>query len=159
MRTTCDTATYHSGLRTVPSLAVRRVPQEFKQDRSDQSDLTDLTEQERWTLYAPWLDHPDPAVRANATLCLIHQANYLLDQQIETLERAFIEGGGYREQLATARLAERERKRAAGKSEKIPPCPRCKRPLVLRTVKAGPKAGEQFWGCPAYPECKGTAKL
>ncbi|HBL30911.1 MAG TPA: four helix bundle protein, partial [Acidobacteria bacterium] len=32
--------------------------------------------------YAPWLSHADPGVVANAVICLIHQANYLLDQQI-----------------------------------------------------------------------------
>src|SRR5436305_993748 len=29
--------------------------------------------------YAAWLGHADPAVVANAVICLIHQANYLLD--------------------------------------------------------------------------------
>jgi len=48
------------------------VPQKF---RKDQSNLTDLSDQERYALYAPWLDHADPAVRANALICLIHQAN------------------------------------------------------------------------------------
>jgi len=66
---------------------VRQVPQRFPQDRSDQSDLTNLSDQERWALYAPWLDHADPAVRANALICLIHQANFLLDQQIAALEK------------------------------------------------------------------------
>ena len=42
-------------------------------------------------------------MRANATICLIHQANYLLDQQITALEHAFIQAGGYTEQLAAAR--------------------------------------------------------
>ena len=54
------------------AMAVRQVPQRFRQDRSDQADLTDLTDQERWALYAPWLEHDDPAVRANALICLIH---------------------------------------------------------------------------------------
>ncbi len=72
--------------------AVREVPRRFKRDRADQSDLTDLTDQQRWALYAPWLEHDDPAVRANALICLIHQANFLLDQQISALERAFVEG-------------------------------------------------------------------
>jgi four helix bundle suffix protein len=35
---------------------------------------------------------------------LIHQTNYLLDQQIAALERDFIREGGYSEQLAAARL-------------------------------------------------------
>jgi len=41
---------------------------------------------------------------ANALICLINQANYLLDQQLRTLEQDFIQGGGYREQLHAARL-------------------------------------------------------
>jgi four helix bundle suffix protein len=90
------------------ALAVRQVPQKAKKDRTD---LTDLSDRERWQLYAPWLEHKDPAVRANAVICLVHQANYLLDRQVLGLEKAFVEGGGYSEQLAAARLAERERRR------------------------------------------------
>lgn len=52
--------------------AVRGVPRQVKHDPSDPSDLTDLTDQQRWALYAPWLEHADPAVRANAIICLIH---------------------------------------------------------------------------------------
>jgi len=63
------------------------------------------------TAYSPWLSHADPAVVANAVICLIHQANYLLDQQISALERGFIREGGYSESLAAARLAERRRQR------------------------------------------------
>lgn len=53
-------------------------------------------------LYSPWLDHTDPAISANALIWIINQANYLLDRQIAALEAAFIEEGGYSEQLATA---------------------------------------------------------
>jgi four helix bundle suffix protein len=148
-------------------MAVRNVPREFKKDRSDQSDLTDLTDQERWALYAPWLEHEDPAVRANALICLIHQANFLLDQQISALEKKFVEEGGYSEQLAAARLAERERRRrdpsdqsdAPDPADRIPHCPQCGKPMVLRTAKSGKNAGQQFWGCSAYPDCKGVVKL
>jgi restriction system protein len=105
-------------------------------------------------------------VRANATICLIHQANYLLDQQIAALERAFINDGGYSEQLATARLAERQRKKEptdqtilTDQSSRIPVCPNCTKPMVLRTAKTGKNVGQQFWGCSAYPDCKGVVKL
>ena len=50
--------------------------------------------------YSPWLSHADPGIVANTLICLIHQTNYLLDQQIRALERAFVEEGGYSEQLA-----------------------------------------------------------
>ena len=142
---------------------MRQVPRQFKQNQSDQSDLTNLTDAQRWALYAQWLEHTDPAVRANATICLIHQANYLLDQQIAALERAFIEDGGYSEQLAVARLAERQRKKdqpdPSDSPDHIPNCPQCSKPMVLRTAKTGKNAGQQFWGCTAYPDCKGVVKL
>lgn len=144
------------------ALAVRNVPRNLKSDRSDQSDLTDLTDQQRWALYARWLEHDDPAVRANALICLIHQANFLLDRQIAALESQFVEEGGYSEQLAAAPPAERERRRGdpsdqSGPADPIPNCPQCGKAMVLRTAKSGRNAGKQFWGCSAYPECKGSA--
>lgn len=36
------------------------------------------------------------------------------------------------------------------------PCPLCGAAMVLRTVKKGPNAGEQFWGCSSYPKCRAT---
>jgi restriction system protein len=33
------------------------------------------------------------------------------------------------------------------------------RPMVLRTARRGANAGNQFWGCSAYPACKGTLKF
>ena len=38
-----------------------------------------------------------------------------------------------------------------------PLCPRCRQPMVLRTAnKPGPRLGQQFWGCPDYPRCRGV---
>jgi len=135
--------------------AVREVPKRFKADRSDQANMTDLTDQERWVLYSQWLENASPAVRANAIICLINQANFLLDHQIAALEKGFVEGGGYSEQLATARLAHRAKKR----SDLVPNCPLCGKATVLRTAKSGKNAGSQFWGCSDYPSCKGVIKL
>ncbi|HSR11723.1 MAG TPA: four helix bundle suffix domain-containing protein, partial [Thermodesulfobacteriota bacterium] len=56
------------------------------------------SESRRYAVYARWLDHEDPAMRANALICLINQANTLLDRQIEALEAQFIGEGGYTEQ-------------------------------------------------------------
>ena len=86
--------------REVRAVGVRGDPT----DRSDRTDPTDHRKE-----YSRWLDASDPAVVANAIICLIHQANYLLDQQIAGLEREFVQEGGYTEQLAAARLAERRR--------------------------------------------------
>jgi four helix bundle suffix protein len=149
---------------------VRAVPRNFKKDQSDRtdpSDLTDLTDAERWALYSRWLDAPDAAVRANAVICLIHQANFLLDRQITALEAAFIEGGGYSEQLATARMAERRKKDQSDRADlsdqtdlkKIPLCKLCGSHMALRTAKGGKNPGSQFWGCSGYPTCMGTSPL
>lgn len=150
------------------AMAVREVPRRFKPDRPAPSDLADPAHQERWALYAPWLEHDDPALRANAIICLINQANFLLDQQIVAVEAQFIEQGGYSEQLATARLAERERRKArpdpadpsdrSDPTDLIPNCPQCGSSMVLRSAKTGANAGNSFWGCSQYPQCKKTVK-
>lgn len=132
---------------------VRALGKEHRTDWSDPSDRTDAK------VYAPWLNHADPAVVANTLICLIHQANYLLDRQILGLEEQFIKGGGYSERLAAARLEERKRTNQADRtdrSEKTPACPVCGKAMVLRTARKGAKAGSQFWGCSGYPECTGT---
>jgi restriction system protein len=40
-----------------------------------------------------------------------------------------------------------------------PACPECGKPMMLRTARRGANAGNQFWGCSAYPACKGTLKF
>ena len=138
--------------------AVRQVGQQHPSDSPDQSDASDQA-----AAYAFWLQHKDPAVVANALICLIHQANYLLDQQIRVLEQTFIQGGGYREQLHAARAEARTRQALSNPSDPsdrshpaAPACPQCGRPMVLRMSHKGARAGSRFWGCPAYPNCKGT---
>lgn len=46
-------------------------------------------------------------VVANIALCLIHQANFLLDQQIRRLEDDFLERGGIRERMSHVRASHR----------------------------------------------------
>jgi len=82
------------------AVAVRAVGTQHRTDPSDRSNPSD---------YSRWLASADAAVVANAIICLIHQANYLLDRQTAALERGFVQGGGYSEQLAAARIAERQR--------------------------------------------------
>jgi four helix bundle suffix protein len=57
------------------------------------------------------VEHPDPAIAANVIIGLIKVTNYLLDQQIRHLERAFVEHGGLRERMTRVRLAERDKAR------------------------------------------------
>jgi four helix bundle suffix protein len=144
------------------ALAVRAVGRKLSQANQQ----GDFDPARHWQAYAPWLEHRDPAVVANAVLCLIHQANYLLDQQITALERQFIADGGYTEQLAAMRRAERAKQQGpdpAGPPQPpardAPHCPKCGQTMVLRTARQGPNAGSQFWGCSGYPNCRGTRKI
>ena len=54
--------------------------------------------------YRKFCETRSPEVVANIALCLIHQTNYLLDQQIRRLEQDFIKEGGLRERMTRARL-------------------------------------------------------
>ncbi len=47
-------------------------------------------------------------VVANIAICLIHQANYLLDRQIRRMEQDFLNEGGIRERMTRARLQYRK---------------------------------------------------
>lgn len=40
-------------------------------------------------------------------------------------------------------------------SPESPACPQCGRPMVRRTARDG----SHFWGCPAYPQCKGSRRI
>ena len=142
--------------------AVRAVGQKHASYPTDRSDRTDQSDEKA---YEAWLNNPDSAVVANALICLIHQANYLLDQQIAGLERSFVNEGGYSEQLAAARVKKRSEGlyRPEGTDPAaampLPDCRLCGKPMVLRTAKQGKNAGSQFLGCSGYPECRGTAMV
>jgi len=49
--------------------------------------------------YRTYIEQSTPEVAANTTICLIHQTNYLLDQQLRQLEQAFLRDGGFTERL------------------------------------------------------------
>ena len=59
--------------------------------------------------YRTFIESRPPEVVANIIICLIHQTNYLLDQQIRQLEQAFVKEGGLRERMTRARLDERRK--------------------------------------------------
>ena len=52
-----------------------------------------------------------PEIAANTLICVIHQTNYLLDQQLRTLEKEFLKEGGFTERLYRTRIQTRNRSR------------------------------------------------
>jgi len=127
--------------------------------RTDMSDPTDRSAATPYDSYRPLIEKSDAATAANTLICLIHQANYLLDRQIHGLERQFVAEGGYSERLAAARLEERKKRSDPTDRPAAPACPACGKPMVLRTARKGPRAGSQFWGCSGYPECAATVPV
>lgn len=59
--------------------------------------------------YREFVETRPPEVVANIALCLIHQANYLIDQQLRRLEKDFLEQGGLRERMTRFRLQHRNK--------------------------------------------------
>jgi restriction system protein len=41
----------------------------------------------------------------------------------------------------------------------VPPCPKCAEPMLRRTARSGANAGSEFWGCPSFPNCRGTRPI
>jgi four helix bundle suffix protein len=64
---------------------------------------------ETYETYREFCETRPAEVVANIAICLIHQANYLLNQQIRRMEKDFIKEGGLRERMTRARLQEREK--------------------------------------------------
>jgi len=150
----------HPKAREVRGLAA--VEEENRTDQTDRTHQTDAYEH-----YRPLIEEGDAETAANTLICLIHQANYLLDRQIAALENQFVHNGGYSERLAAARLEARRGKQTdqtdrtdrTEKDAQAPDCPLCSGPMILRTARKEPQAGSQFWGCAGYPACKGTLAL
>jgi restriction system protein len=100
--------------------------------------------------YARWLDADDAVVVANAMLIIIGRAMNMLKSQISAQGKTFEETGGFGERLMARRMEAREQQKSAD----APECPQCGKPMRRRTSAKG-----DFWGCSAFPDCKGTKPI
>ncbi|MBM3333987.1 four helix bundle protein [Candidatus Sumerlaeota bacterium] len=66
-------------------------------------------ENRSYSTYRSYVEGVPPEIAANTLICLIHQASYLLDQQLRQLEQQFLEDGGFTERLYHARTEARRR--------------------------------------------------
>jgi len=96
-----------------------------------------------------------PELAANAMLCAVNQAAYLLKRQLESQGDTFLAEGGFTEKLYGARKRQLKSDES-DVSAKSPACPLCGQAMQLRTARKGPKAGQSFWGCSGFPDCRGT---
>jgi four helix bundle suffix protein len=65
-------------------------------------------ENRTYMTYRTYIEDSPAEVAANTIICLIHQTNYLLDQQLRQLEAAFLKEGGFTERLYRERKKRRQ---------------------------------------------------
>lgn len=61
--------------------------------------------------YKTYIEDASSEVAANTLICLIHQTNYLLDQQLRQLGAAFLKDGGFTERMHRVRSDARRNRR------------------------------------------------
>ncbi len=123
--------------------AVSLDPAPFTDDMVHESARHALEQRKK---YARWLDCDDGVVVANAMLVIIGRALNMLNRQIEAQGKTFEKTGGFSERLTARRM------QARGRSTEPPPdCPLCGRAMRKRSSIQG-----DFWGCPDFPDCRGT---
>ena len=64
-----------------------------------------------YATYKTYFEEQEPEIAANAAICLIHQTNYLLDQQLRALEKEFLKEGGFTEKLYRVRSQMRKKEK------------------------------------------------
>jgi restriction system protein len=69
------------------------------------------SENRSYTTYRSYIEDSSSEVAANTVICLIHQTNYLLDQQLRQLEQQFLKEGGFTEKLYRVRSQARNNQR------------------------------------------------
>lgn len=127
-------------------------------DSSDESDRSDRSD----NAFFIEMKQAKDARFANTMICLINQATYLLHRQLQRLEKDFLEEGGFTERLFSARSKARLEKMSdeSDKSDpsgiQAPRCPSCGRSMKKRVARQGPRSGRPFWGCSAFPACRGV---
>jgi four helix bundle suffix protein len=92
-------------------------------------------------------------LKANCLLILIARVINMLNHQMETQGERFEQEGGFREKLTSIRVE------ARAKQEAAPMCPDCGKAMTRRKARTGKNAGQGFWGCTGYPECKGVREM
>ena len=65
-------------------------------------------ENKSYKTYKDYIENASPEIVANTMLCLINQANYLLDRQLKILEKEFLGNGGFTERLYKCRSTKRK---------------------------------------------------
>ena len=86
-------------------------------------------------------------------LILINRTVHMMENLLQMHEKRFREEGGFHERMTAVRVEARREKDAATDVD-APACPLCGQPMRRRAGRRG-----EFWGCSAYPTCRGTMEI
>ncbi|MCK9270705.1 MAG: four helix bundle suffix domain-containing protein [Bacteroidales bacterium] len=94
-------------------LRTRKLPIWGKEDRlvARLREINRSTPKPTYETFVKAIEHESPEICANTMITLIKITTYLLNQQIKSLEVAFIKEGGLRERMTRARIEERKKKK------------------------------------------------
>ncbi len=105
------------------------------------------------TPFLPFVESKDDVIAANTMIVITGKAMAMIKSQLATLGDSFLENGGFRERMYQCRTEKRDNAPADGQAA-APGCPECGKPMRRRTARNGKNAGDPFWGCSGYPECR-----
>lgn len=106
--------------------------------------------------FSSWCSSGKNDVDANSLMMLIDRLQMIIETKMNSLLESFREEGGFREALTRERL---ERRNGQAEETETPKCPLCGKPMFRRLTKAGARQGTEFWGCSAFPQCRGTRPI
>lgn len=82
--------------------------------------------------------------------------NYVGAEIMASVEAAIV---GVRQTAAVPKSVVAPLPAMSPKPLQAPSCPKCGKQMVARKAQTGANAGHSFWGCPAYPACKGIVSI
>lgn len=99
------------------------------------------------------------SVRANDCI-FVSSGNYTAEARLFSEDKPIwlIDGSELLEMVAGVQVQPNIKKPSTYQQSTTtsPQCPLCGSAMVKRTAKKGANAGNEFWGCSAYPRCRGT---
>jgi restriction system protein len=97
------------------------------------------------------------ASRADAGI-VVSSSGFTAEAQAfaDSIGLELIDGAALERHLGPLAAADREAAPPLGGSSNKAECPVCGSGMLIRTARRGSNAGNQFWGCQRYPECRGT---
>lgn len=92
-----------------------------------------------------------PELRAQVLSALGVRQEPALEPSVQAVAAPEVPPAQVEAKLAVAEPAETPQPSA---ESAVPACPKCSAPMARRQAKAGANAGQEFWGCSAFPKCR-----